>query len=417
MTDDKGQEIELYRDPVPEVDSWVGVMPQVMKLAEYVHQTEFVPKGLRGRPPAVAAAILAGREIGIGPMVAMQHLNVIDGRPAMSAELKRARALAAGHEITYLEMTSQRCVIKGKRRGGSDWTTVTWTMEDARNAKLAGKDNWRNYPRRMLQARATGELCDLLFPDCVAGLPTIEELEDGDLEYTDATRGTETTAPAKRTVKRTQAAKKAKAANTSPEVQHDPVPQPPLPGEEGPIKATAERVPQPPPEPPKAEPRPEPAPKDTSPAERGISDAMLKKSHILFNKCGYVNRADRLDATSVIVGREVTTTNDLTMEEGKALLDTLERVVNSTDDSETAAQRLGALVTGLDPAGPDSTIMDAEIVNEGGEEAALMREFDECAEVGEVLAAWRKYQQSGAVPSPELVTKLNARLAELRKKE
>ena len=40
----------------------------------------------------------------------------------------------------------------------------------ATRAKLSGKDIWRQYPQRMLQARATSELCDLLFPDASLGL-------------------------------------------------------------------------------------------------------------------------------------------------------------------------------------------------------------------------------------------------------
>src|SRR5262245_66596690 len=76
------------------VDGWALQIAAVAKLATYIAGTDFVPRAYRGQDAAVAAAILAGRELGIGPMTALQHLHVIDGRPAMSAQLMRALVFA-----------------------------------------------------------------------------------------------------------------------------------------------------------------------------------------------------------------------------------------------------------------------------------------------------------------------------------
>lgn len=310
-------------------DQWIAVMPHVSKLAGMIAGTEFVPKGLRDKPAAVAAAILAGRESGVGPMTALQHMHVVEGRPAMSAELKRARALAAGHEVVFVEMSSQRCVVKGRRQGSPEWTTVTWTMEDARNAKLGNKDNWRNYPRRMLQARATSELCDLIFPDCTAGLPSVEELEDENPEYTASTTGETVADTTRRTTRRRTKASTPVASETTTGADVVPVtPEPALPTDE-PVDAEVVAEPAKPDEP------------DTPRVP--LTDAQSRKLHTMFTAIGWTGRPDRLDAVTAILGRPITSSNDLSKAEASTVIDTLERISYDVSPDE-ASKRLGNLV-------------------------------------------------------------------------
>lgn len=161
-----------------DVDSWVEVVRPLINLAEHVADTSFVPKGLRGNSPATAAAMLYGREVGMGPMMALQNVQVIEGSPSLKAEHLRAMVLAAGHELSYPVFTPGRVVARGRRRGQSAYTDVEWNLDMAKAAGLGGKDNWRKYPRAMLAARATGELCRLMFPDVTHGLYAVEELQD-----------------------------------------------------------------------------------------------------------------------------------------------------------------------------------------------------------------------------------------------
>ena len=128
---------------------------------------EIVPKHYWGRPEAALSAVLMGRELGLGDMLSLQRVYVVDGKVVLAAELIRGLIRKAGHSLTYTERTDARCTIHGTRADTGDVLDVTWTMEDAIRAGVAAKEHWVTHPRAMLDARATTEIARALFSDCV----------------------------------------------------------------------------------------------------------------------------------------------------------------------------------------------------------------------------------------------------------
>jgi hypothetical protein len=59
--------------------------------------------------------------------------------------------------------------------GGS--VEITWTIEQAKAANLSGKDVWKAYPRAMLRARCISEGIRTVFPACIVGTYTPEEID------------------------------------------------------------------------------------------------------------------------------------------------------------------------------------------------------------------------------------------------
>lgn len=141
--------------------------------------TDFVPVAYKGKPDQVLACLAYGEEISLGPMQALQSIDVIQGKPTLKPEAMRALILGAGHSLVRVESTDESCTFRGKRRDNGDEETVTFTIEQARRLGLTDKDNWRKQPKAMLTARCTGEIARSLFPDVIRGASyTPEEMGD-----------------------------------------------------------------------------------------------------------------------------------------------------------------------------------------------------------------------------------------------
>jgi hypothetical protein len=296
---------------IPEMDSWIAVCSDVIKVANVICDTPFVPDGLRGSGPAVAAAILAGRELSLGPMTSLANIHVIKGKPALSAVLMRALVQAQGHQWQDGDVTDTRAVVRGRRKGEAEWTEVTFTADQA---KKAGIDLGK-YPQDKLYARATSRLARRKFADVIAGMPySAEELEDGpDAAAVEAPAAAENGhAPAQRTAQRRQ--RRQVAAERPVAAVPDEKPA------SGPAAATGPDLP---PLPGEDEPEPDAIDKD---APGSVSKAQLTKLGAIFTDYGFkaAERQQRLTVASQITGRELESSADLSLNEARALIDTLE---------------------------------------------------------------------------------------------
>lgn len=201
----------------PDTDSWTGMLVSVAQLAERIAETDFVPQAMRGSAAAVTAAILYGREVGLPPMTALTQVYVYDGRPALYAEAMRALVLAAGHELEIRQATGASVTVAGRRRGSDRWQEVVWNLDMARAAGLVrDRSGWSKFPRAMLVAKATAELCRQLFPDVIHGFRAMEDLSnepDATVRVADEDQPPSQAEPV--TVQRKQAAKRPQKQPTS----------------------------------------------------------------------------------------------------------------------------------------------------------------------------------------------------------
>lgn len=145
--------------------------------ADILVKSGFLPPAVNTAEKAMAIAI-KGAEVGMPMMQSFSHINIIGGKPAMSAEGMNflIRKNCPNAKIDILERSSERCKIKAQR-AGSESCEFEYTMEDAKRALLLANPSWQKYPKQMLFARCFSDMARTMFPDCIAGLSyTPEEL-------------------------------------------------------------------------------------------------------------------------------------------------------------------------------------------------------------------------------------------------
>lgn len=136
-----------------------------------------LPTSIKTQEAAIVIA-LKGRELGIPPMQAFSHINVISGKPTMSSELMLAQIFKCVPKavINYVQTDSQGCIIDAARPN-CKLSRFSFTKDDAEKAQLLSKDTWKKYPDAMYRARAISAMARALFPDALMGVSyTAEEL-------------------------------------------------------------------------------------------------------------------------------------------------------------------------------------------------------------------------------------------------
>lgn len=161
------------------VDLSPRTFEQALTFADYLADSDLVPKDFKGRPGNCLIAMQWGAELGLKPLQAMQNLAIINGRPSLWGDaviaLVRASPLC---EFVIESDDGNTATCRVKRRGEPEQSR-TFSMADAQKAGLQGKSGpWTQYPQRMRQMRARAFALRDVFPDVLRGLPVAEELQD-----------------------------------------------------------------------------------------------------------------------------------------------------------------------------------------------------------------------------------------------
>lgn len=131
------------------------------------------------RASQAVTKILAGKELGMTPMASMTGIYLVKGKIQIGAT-----ALAAvvqnseRYDYRIIDLTDERCELRFIVDGEPREPTSVFTIQQARTAGLAGKDNWKAYPQNMLFARAMSNGVKWHCPGLLAGMPVYTEADD-----------------------------------------------------------------------------------------------------------------------------------------------------------------------------------------------------------------------------------------------
>ena len=148
---------------------------------------DLLPRTYRANPGAVLLAMDWADRVGLSVMDAIHGVAWVQGKPVIDATLQRALATRAGYRILVTDASPQSVTAKVVLMAtGETLGSVTYTIEDARTAGLAGKDNWKKNPEDMLVARATSRAVRRFCSDVlVGGSLTEDEVESLEVDDVD----------------------------------------------------------------------------------------------------------------------------------------------------------------------------------------------------------------------------------------
>lgn len=167
----------------PQFDLSPQTFEQALTFANYMAESDMVPKDFKGKPGNCLIAMQWGFEIGLKPLQALQGIAVINGRPSIWGDALLALVLSSPvckDVKEFYEGTGEdyKAVCVAMRHNRAD-KRAEFSVKDAKAAGLLGKAGpWTQYRDRMLKQRARAFALRDQFADIIKGLQVAEESMD-----------------------------------------------------------------------------------------------------------------------------------------------------------------------------------------------------------------------------------------------
>lgn len=178
------------------VSMWndVKLMNMSFRTAKMLSSSALVPDAYRNSPENCLVAIDIANRIGLSPMMVMQNLYVVKGRPSWSGSFCAAAINGSGR-FTPLEYVfvgeegkdSWGCYatavrLSTGRRCHSDVITIGMVRKEGWYSKKDKYGNetskWQSMPRQMMMYRSAAFFARAHCSDILLGYHTIEEIQD-----------------------------------------------------------------------------------------------------------------------------------------------------------------------------------------------------------------------------------------------
>ena len=128
----------------------------------------------------VMAVMLVAQAENKHPATVVQEYDIIQGRPALKSQAMLARFQQAGGKVEWTKVsTSEVTGVFSHAAGGT--LPVTWTIAMAKTAGIYREGSgWTKYPEDMLRSRCIARGVRSVFPGCILGHYSVEEVQEFD---------------------------------------------------------------------------------------------------------------------------------------------------------------------------------------------------------------------------------------------
>ena len=161
---------------------------QLLRAAQMLSQTSIIPQSYQGKPQDCFVAIEMANRMGVSPMVVMQNMYVVKGKPSWAGQACTMLINSCGkfkdvkHIYTGEKGKPNRgCYVTATRiSDGSQVDGVEVTMQMAQSEGWTSNSKWRNMPELLLAYRASAFFARVYCPEAMMGVQTAEEVYDAD---------------------------------------------------------------------------------------------------------------------------------------------------------------------------------------------------------------------------------------------
>lgn len=156
---------------------------QYFKMASELCKADIIPQAYKGKVADTAIAIDMANRMGVSPMMVMQSMYVVKGKPSWSGQacLSFIRAKFTDVKVIYVgaKGTDDRgCYVKATDKDGDVLEGTTVTMSMAKAEGWTSNPKWRNMPEQMLAYRAASFFARVHCPETLMGVQVEGEIED-----------------------------------------------------------------------------------------------------------------------------------------------------------------------------------------------------------------------------------------------
>ncbi|MDR7815150.1 hypothetical protein [Lacrimispora sp.] len=161
---------------------------EIYNIGKMFASSSLVPQAYQGKPMDCTIAVDMANRMGVNPMMVMQNLYVVQGKPSWSGQACTSMIMASGkfknvrHVYTGEENTdSWGCYLEAERIDSQEIVKgAKVTIRMAKDEKWYDKNGskWKTMPELMLAYRASAFFARVHIPNSLMGCAVEGEVED-----------------------------------------------------------------------------------------------------------------------------------------------------------------------------------------------------------------------------------------------